>query len=96
MGIEGPYGTAFLPIDNEQFIIDDKDINENYPAWNLPYFNTPKLQLPHQYDGYNCGVACIVFMLDFMLTQYDIMHTYHAFSIKDMGAWHKFRQTPIN
>jgi len=69
---------------SEKMKTNYEEFNGHFPAWRLPYFNTPDKQLACQYDHHNCGVACIVFMLDFMLTQYNIVHNHFAFSVEDI------------
>ena len=76
LGAVGPFGVAFTQEDDSNSLCTD--LLKLTPDWRLPKIQVGRTVFPIQRDGFNCGVYQLLFIMDFMITQYNYNYSFQA------------------
>jgi hypothetical protein len=77
LGAIGPFGVVLMTQDDSSQHLC-QSLQKLCPEWRLPLIQVPAPILPIQRDSVNCGIFTLIFIMDFMLTQYDYDYTFEA------------------
>ena len=108
MGCQGPFGIVCHSEDTTVGALFDpgkgdvdkyKYVEERRPLWNWPEILLPKGCVPREplTNSYDCGVACLLFIHDFIITQCDKRYHSENFQSDDVESMEKLHENePVN